>query len=199
MVQLIAHPLTHALSPLKRSLAGPLADSNVTALQLDGAMLAWIVRAISVSSGRSQYGLVRAGGGVRQWHLRPAQARSIAKALFQGARIRRAVRRCAGLLSRDDVSRCRATAWLNVARPGDFHDWHRHTGAHLSFVLFFENLPAMHGGRLEFRKQGAGSGPTVSPRAGLLLIFPSTLEHRTRTLRRGRRRSLAIDFHWSVP
>lgn len=88
------------------------------------------------------------------------------------------------------------SAWLNIARAGDFHDWHRHTGARISSVLFLNTLSSSQRGALEFRS-ASGRKVQIKPKAGLLVFFPATLEHRTQALTSGERRSLAIDFDWA--
>jgi len=64
--------------------------------------------------------------------------------------------------------------WMNVNTPGEYTGWHAHHSWDKVAVLYV----AVPGGAIEFR-QGAAYW-TETPRAGDLLVFPGSLEHRVR-------------------
>jgi hypothetical protein len=64
--------------------------------------------------------------------------------------------------------------WFNVNGPGHFNDWHRHFSKCDAAVLYVA-VP-LNSGDIEFR-QGEVS-KTITPKQGMLLVFPGTLEHR---------------------
>lgn len=89
--------------------------------------------------------------------------------------------------------RYRFEAWANINDPGSYNDFHVHGGALLSGV-FYLTVPE-GAGDIVFRdprpgvvlSRFVGSGPNahglarVAPREGLLLVFPSWLEHGVET------------------
>ena len=62
--------------------------------------------------------------------------------------------------------------WMNVNIPGEYTGWHSHSRWDRVGVLYVQ-VPA---GLIEFR-QGAAYW-TETPKAGDLLVFPGSLEHR---------------------
>jgi hypothetical protein len=62
--------------------------------------------------------------------------------------------------------------WFNVNTPGEHTGWHTHSRWHKVGVLYVQ-VPA---GLIEFRQGGAYWRET--PKAGDLLVFPGSLEHR---------------------
>ena len=64
------------------------------------------------------------------------------------------------------------TWWFNVNLPGEGTGWHTHSQWDKVGVLYVQ-VPA---GLIEFKKGGAYW--TETPRAGDLLVFPGSLEHR---------------------
>ena len=65
--------------------------------------------------------------------------------------------------------------WFNISPPGAFHKWHIHGGASQAGV-FYIKTPVNCGG-IEFKHKEQLL--CIEPHAGLLLLFPPTLEHRT--------------------
>jgi hypothetical protein len=64
--------------------------------------------------------------------------------------------------------------WFNVNTQGEYTGWHSHSRWAKVGVLYVQ----VPGGDIEFRQGGAYW--TESPRAGDLLVFPGSLEHRVR-------------------
>ena len=62
--------------------------------------------------------------------------------------------------------------WFNVNTPGESTGWHSHSRYRTVAVLYI----SVPGGDIEFRQGGAYWRET--PRAGDLLVFPGSLEHR---------------------
>jgi uncharacterized protein (TIGR02466 family) len=110
----------------------------------------------------------------------------------------------------------RLRGWLNVNRAGDSNTLHSHPGCFLS-ATYYVNVPAgMKGGEIYFRDPrgpavamyetpgidlpwvGTGLGVPFSPAAGLLLMFPSWLEHRVEPFEAAGER-ISIAFNASNP
>ena len=113
------------------------------------------------------------------------------------------------------------TAWANVNGPGDSNFCHYHPGAYWSGTYYvddggvlddpslgggFEMLdprgaaPAMLAPTLAFAGEGglaAGMTEMVVPRPGLLMLFPSWLQHQVR-IYRGSRERVSIAFNLRV-
>ncbi|HJZ60069.1 MAG TPA: TIGR02466 family protein [Gemmataceae bacterium] len=86
--------------------------------------------------------------------------------------------------------------WINVNRAGDSNVLHCHPGCFLSATYYVKVPPDMRGGEIYFRDPrgpavamyetpgidlpwvGSGMGIPFTPATGLLLLFPSWLEHR---------------------
>lgn len=62
--------------------------------------------------------------------------------------------------------------WFNVNTPGEYTGWHTHSRWARVGVLYVQ----VPGGAIEFRQGGAYW--SESPKAGDLLVFPGSLEHR---------------------
>ncbi len=62
--------------------------------------------------------------------------------------------------------------WFNVNTPGEHTGWHAHSRWAKVGVLYVQ----VPGGDIEFKQGGAYW--TESPKAGDLLVFPGSLEHR---------------------
>ena len=115
----------------------------------------------------------------------------------------------------------RANMWANINRGGHGNEFHSHPGAFWSGVYYVDDGgiaadPAL-GGELEFmdpRAPGAamyapelafalpgglsvGANETVSPRAGLLVMFPAWLLHQVRPYR-GTAQRISIAFNLSL-
>ena len=89
----------------------------------------------------------------------------------------------------DDVSIL--DSWINVARPGDYQEYHIHTGSHFSIAYYLQSQ--QDSGNIVFRSHEADtdmfplpirdltplSYKTMSfePQNGMLLIFRSNLRH----------------------
>ena len=113
------------------------------------------------------------------------------------------------------------TAWANVNGPGDSNFSHYHPGAFWSGTYYvddggvvddpslgggFEMLdprgaaPAMLAPTLAYAGDGglaAGMTETIEPRPGLMVLFPSWLQHQVRTYR-GARERVSIAFNLRV-
>lgn len=92
--------------------------------------------------------------------------------------------------------RFRLEGWVNVNRAGDSNVLHCHPGCFLSATYYVKVPPGMRGGQIVFRDPrgpavamyetpgidlpwvGSGTGIPFTPATGLLLVFPSWLEHR---------------------
>jgi uncharacterized protein (TIGR02466 family) len=114
-----------------------------------------------------------------------------------------------------------ASAWANVNGPGDANVCHFHPGWFWSGTYYvddggvwtnhslggdFEMLdprgsaPAMHAPTMAYVGEGGrvvGSTEWIRPRAGLLVLFPSWLQHQVRTYR-GQRERISIAFNLRV-
>ena len=102
--------------------------------------------------------------------------------------------------------------WINVNRAGDFNVLHCHPGCFVS-ATYYVKVPAnMKGGEIVFRDPrgpavamyetpgielpwvGNGSGIPFAPATGLVIIFPSWLEHRVERFEsEGERISIAFN------
>jgi uncharacterized protein (TIGR02466 family) len=89
----------------------------------------------------------------------------------------------------------RLEGWINVNRPGDYNILHCHPGCFLSATYYVRVPTDMRGGEIVFRDPrgpavamyetpgielpwvGTGTGLPFSARTGLLIMFPSWLEH----------------------
>ena len=79
--------------------------------------------------------------------------------------------------------------WFNVSTPGEHTGWHAHYRWAKVAVLYV----AVPGGDIEFR-QGEAYW-TETPKAGDLLVFPGSLEHRVvPNISEGVRISIAFNF-----
>jgi uncharacterized protein (TIGR02466 family) len=110
----------------------------------------------------------------------------------------------------------RLRGWMNVNRAGDFNTLHSHPGCFLSATYYVKVPEAMAGGEIFFRDPrgpavamyetpgidlpwvGSGLGIPFSPAAGLLLLFPSWLEHRVERFG-GAGERISIAFNASNP
>jgi hypothetical protein len=64
--------------------------------------------------------------------------------------------------------------WFNVNGPGHYNVWHRHFNDCHAAVLYIK-VPE-NSGSIEFRQ--GDELAQISPKPGMLLVFPGTLEHR---------------------
>jgi hypothetical protein len=64
--------------------------------------------------------------------------------------------------------------WFNISPPKAYHNWHRHGGT-LQAVVYYIKTP-VNCGNIEFRHKRELLN--IEPYAGLLLTFPTELEHR---------------------
>jgi hypothetical protein len=64
--------------------------------------------------------------------------------------------------------------WFNVNGPGHFNDWHRHFSNCSAAVLYIK-VP-VNSGNIEFRHNDILK--EITPKPGMLLVFPGSLEHR---------------------
>lgn len=114
----------------------------------------------------------------------------------------------------------RVNAWVNVNPPGASNALHGHAGSFWSAVyyvddadagngnggeLFFQDprglLPAMHDPLLRFRIEGcvtAGYTENITPKSGLLVVFPSWLLHAVDPFR-GTRPRVSVAFNFGTP
>ncbi len=112
-------------------------------------------------------------------------------------------------------------AWANVNGPGDANICHYHPGAFWSGTYYvadggcaadpslggeFEMLdprgpaPAMYAPTLQFAGEdgrSAGSAETIAPRPGLMVLFPSWLQHQVRPYR-GTALRISLAFNLAV-
>ena len=65
--------------------------------------------------------------------------------------------------------------WFNISPSGAFHKWHIHGGASQAGVFYIKT--PVNCGCIEFRHKEQLL--SIEPYAGLLLLFPPSLEHRT--------------------
>lgn len=113
---------------------------------------------------------------------------------------------------RKKQDRFRLQGWINVNRAGDFNVLHCHPGCFLSAVYYVRVPPEMKGGEIFFRDPrgpavamyetpgidlpwvGSGMGIPFTPATGMLLMFPSWLEHRVESFQGdGERISIAFN------
>lgn len=114
----------------------------------------------------------------------------------------------------------RMNAWVNVNPPGASNVAHGHAGAFWSAVYYVDDgdaggdnggelflhdprglLPAMHDPLLRFRIEGcvtAGYTEKVTPKSGLLAIFPSWLLHAVDPFH-GTRPRVSVAFNFGTP
>ena len=114
----------------------------------------------------------------------------------------------------------RVTAWANVSGAGDANRAHGHPGAFWSGVYWVDDggadadeavgglfemadprglLPVMYAPSLRYAVDGcddAGSARTLTPKAGLMILFPSWLTHAV-TPYRGTRPRISVAFNLS--
>ena len=112
-------------------------------------------------------------------------------------------------------------AWANVNRAGHGNEFHTHPGCYWSGTYYVDDGgigadpslggefefqdprgvgPAMYAPTLAFRipgGQSVGASETVSPRAGMMLLFPAWLSHAVRPYR-GSGTRISVAFNLSV-
>ncbi len=112
-------------------------------------------------------------------------------------------------------------AWANVNRTGHGNEFHTHPGAYWSCVYYVDDggtrddpdlggeleiqdprgvAPAMYAPLLAFTTPGGltvGSSELLHPRAGMLIVFPSWLQHAVRPYH-GKRPRISIAYNLSV-
>ncbi len=113
----------------------------------------------------------------------------------------------------------KTNAWANINRSGHGNEFHTHPGAYWSVSYYVDDggvgadpslggefemqdprgvAPAMYAPQLAFAMPGGlsvGASELISPRAGMLVVFPSWLSHGVRPYRgTGTRISIAINF-----
>jgi uncharacterized protein (TIGR02466 family) len=115
----------------------------------------------------------------------------------------------------------RHNAWANVNRTGHGNEFHTHPGSFWSGTYYVDDGgiggdpslggefefqdprgvgPAMYAPNLAFRipgGQSVGASETVSPRAGMLVLFPAWLSHAVRPYR-GTGTRISVAFNLSV-
>jgi uncharacterized protein (TIGR02466 family) len=125
----------------------------------------------------------------------------------------------AGTLARAAIN-WRVTAWANVSGAGDSNRPHGHPGAFWSGVYWVDDggadadetvgglfemhdprglLPAMYAPALHFAIDGcedAGTARTLTPKAGMMILFPAWLSHAV-TPYRGTRPRISVAFNFS--
>jgi len=106
--------------------------------------------------------------------------------------------------------------WINVNRPGDFNVRHCHPGCFIS-ATYYVKVPAnMKGGEIVFHDPrgpavamyetpgidlpwvGTGAGIPFTPATGMLILFPSWLEHRVEAFQ-GDGERISIAFNATNP
>ena len=90
-----------------------------------------------------------------------------------------------------------ASCWVSVTTPGAFHNWHWHTGCDYSAIVYLDDQSHQIGdcGKTIFQMDSnAVQRRCVIPKKGYLLAFDAKLPHRTRPIKKGIRRTLALDF-----
>jgi len=114
----------------------------------------------------------------------------------------------------------RVTAWANVSSAGDGNRAHGHPGAFWSGVYWVDDggadqdetlgglfemsdprglLPVMYAPSLRYAVAGcedAGAARTLTPKAGMMILFPSWLSHAV-TPYRGTRPRISVAFNFS--
>ncbi len=115
----------------------------------------------------------------------------------------------------------KVNAWANVNRKGHGNEFHTHPGAYWSCVYYVDDggigddpalggeleiqdprgvAPAMYAPLLAFTTPGGltvGSSELLRPRAGMLVVFPSWLQHAVRPYL-GERLRISISYNLSV-
>ncbi len=116
----------------------------------------------------------------------------------------------------------RMNAWANINRSGHGNEFHTHPGAYWSGTYYVDDggiaedpglggqfevqdprgvAPVMYAPNLTFAtKDGAslGASESLSPRAGMLVLFPAWLQHQVRPYS-GTRTRISIAFNLSLP
>jgi uncharacterized protein (TIGR02466 family) len=116
----------------------------------------------------------------------------------------------------------RVNAWANVNRSGHGNEFHTHPGAYWSGTYYVDDggiaenpelggqfevqdprgvAPVMYAPNLTFATQGGaslGASETLSPRAGMMVLFPAWLQHQVRPYS-GERARISIAFNLSLP
>jgi hypothetical protein len=67
--------------------------------------------------------------------------------------------------------------WFNINGPGHSNNWHQHFSNSYAAVLYIDVPP--NSGDIEFREND--NLTKISPKSGMLLVFPGILEHRVLT------------------
>lgn len=112
-------------------------------------------------------------------------------------------------------------AWANINRSGHANEFHTHPGSYWSGTYYVEDggigadpslggefelqdprgiAPAMYAPNLAFTMPGTqsvGASELISPRAGMLILFPAWLSHAVRPYR-GQGMRISIAFNLSV-
>ena len=112
-------------------------------------------------------------------------------------------------------------AWANVNRMGQSNEFHTHPGSYWSGTYYVDDGgigadqslggefeiqdprgvgPAMYAPRLAFNFPGGlavGASETLSPRAGMMIMFPAWLSHAVRPYR-GNRQRISVAFNLSL-
>ena len=113
-------------------------------------------------------------------------------------------------------------AWANINRKGNSNEFHIHPGSFLSGVYFVDDggcaenksfggefvimdprgsAPSMYAPSLCFRSPGGnalGATELLSPRSGVMILFPSWLSHAVRPYY-GNSERISISFNLSLP
>ena len=116
----------------------------------------------------------------------------------------------------------RVNAWANVNRSGHGNEFHTHPGAYWSGTYYVDDggiagnpelggqfevqdprgvAPVMYAPNLTFATQGGtslGASETLSPRAGMMVLFPAWLQHQVRPYS-GEQARISIAFNLSLP
>ena len=118
-------------------------------------------------------------------------------------------------------ARWRINCWANVNRSGEANEFHTHPGAFWSGSYYVDDggigedpklggafevqdprgvAPAMYAPNLTFAGPGGpslGASYTLHPRSGMMILFPSWLQHAVRPYR-GREMRISIAFNLSL-
>lgn len=116
----------------------------------------------------------------------------------------------------------RVNAWANVNRSGHGNEFHTHPGAYWSGTYYVDDggiaerpelggqfevqdprgvAPVMYAPNLTFATQGGaslGASESLSPRAGMMVLFPAWLQHQVRPYS-GERARISVAFNLSLP
>lgn len=198
--------------------ATPVAVSEMpNALELNAALLATI-EAKAASAPSTQHSNL--GGWQSSWDLAEWGGPEV-KTVLEHARA------VADRLTADRQGRparidWAVNAWANVNRTGHGNEFHTHPGSFWSGTYYVDDggvgadpslggefeiqdprgvAPAMYAPHLAFNLPGglaAGASETISPRAGLMLLFPAWLSHAVRPYR-GAAQRVSIAFNFSLP